>query len=104
MDEFDSAPEGYENLIYGGYFRLQVDQISHTRVVSHFFDFIGDLGGTPAILLQLAGWVLGSFSAFNAAYVFTSYLYKFKSSEKVFLETESNDASTPEITNINLPL
>ena len=107
-DEFDSAPEGSENIIYGGYFRLQVDQIIHTRTVYHFFDFIGDLGGTPAILLQICGWVLGSYAAFNAAYCFTSSLYQFKSSqnceEKVFLESESNDPSTPELTKINIPL
>jgi hypothetical protein len=50
-DSYDTAPDGYENMIYGGYYRLQVDQIIHTRTVYHFFDFIGDLGGTPAILL-----------------------------------------------------
>jgi hypothetical protein len=50
-DEYDSSPPGYENQIYGGYFRLQVDQITHSRTQYHFFDFIGDLGGTPAVLL-----------------------------------------------------
>ena len=103
-DEYDLAPVGEENMIYGGYIRLQVDQVTHTRIVYHFFDFIGDLGGTPAILLQISGWVLGSYAAFNAMYAFTSSLYRFKSEEKVFLETESNDPNTPEITIINIPI
>lgn len=73
------------------YWRLSVDQIAHTRTVYHFFDFIGDLGGTPAIMLQLCGWVVGSFAAFNASYAFVSQLYKYKGAEKIFMDTESNE-------------
>lgn len=50
-DIFNSAPVGMENTIAEMYFRLEVDQISHGRDVYDFMDFIGDLGGVPAIML-----------------------------------------------------
>ena len=50
-DIYQSAPAGLENVIAEMWYRLEVDQITHGRVVYNFMDFIGDLGGVPAIML-----------------------------------------------------
>ena len=67
-------------------------------------DFIGDLGGVPAIMLQLAGWVIGSYSAFHASFATMSALYKVKTTEKIFLDSKQNDPNTPELQKLKLPL
>jgi hypothetical protein len=69
-------------------------------------DFIGDLGGVPAIMLQLCGWVVGSYSAFHASFAIISALYTVKNSDKenIFLETEENDPNTPDTHKIRLHL
>lgn len=87
-DIFDSAPIGSEDMIAEQYYRLEVDQITHGRVVYNFMDFIGDLGGVPAILLQLAGWLIGSYSAFHASFATLSALYRFKSGERIFIDSK----------------
>jgi hypothetical protein len=86
------------------WYRLEVDQITHGRVVYNFMDFIGDLGGVPAIMLQLAGWVIGSYSAFHASFATMSALYKVKSIEKIFLDSKQNDTTTPELQKLKLAL
>ena len=48
-DCFDVDPQN--KLIAEKYFRFDVDQITHTRVVLSFMDFIGTLGGVSDILL-----------------------------------------------------
>lgn len=50
-DTYPTAPTGSENLIAEMYFRLEVDQISHTRNVYALMDFIGALGGVSDLLL-----------------------------------------------------
>jgi hypothetical protein len=77
-DTFTSAPKGSEQLVAEMYFRLEVDQITHNRVVYTFMDFIGDLGGVKDIMLQLAGWVFGSYSAFYASWSTVATLYRVK--------------------------
>jgi len=93
-----------ENVIAEIYFRLEVDQISHGRTVYNFMDFIGDLGGVPAIMLELAGWAIGSYSAFHASYATMSALYRVKSTEKIFLDSKQNDPNTPELQKMKLGL
>lgn len=103
-DIYKSAPLGLENVIAEMYYRLEVDQITHGRVVYNFMDFIGDLGGVPAIMLQLAGWVIGSYSAFHASFATMSALYRVKSNDKLFLDSKQSDPSKPELQKIKLPL
>lgn len=103
-DVYKSAPAGMEDVIAEIYFRLEVDQISHGRTVYNFMDFIGDLGGVPAIMLQLAGWVIGSYSAFHASYATMSALYRIKCNDKIFLDSKQNDPNTPEIQKMKLGL
>ena len=103
-DTFETAPPGMENYIAEMYFRLEVDQLTHSRVVYHFMDFIGDLGGVPAIMLQLCGWVVGSYAAFHASFATISALYRVRNSEKIYLETEENDPSDPKLEKIKLHL
>jgi hypothetical protein len=58
------------------YFRLAVDQISHTRDVYFFMNFIGDLGGVERILLKVFGWILGGYAAFHSSLMTVRALYK----------------------------
>lgn len=48
------------------YFRLDSDQIMHTRTVFDFMDWLGALGGVPDVLLFLIGFFLVSYSEFHA--------------------------------------
>lgn len=54
-DTYPSAPVDKDNkptkIISEMYFRLAVDQMTHTREVYFFMDFIGDIGGVTGILL-----------------------------------------------------
>ena len=38
-------------LLANFYFRLDVNQITHSRVVFSFMDFVGDIGGVPDFLI-----------------------------------------------------
>ena len=67
-------------------------------------DFIGDLGGVPAILLQIAGWVFGSYVGFRASMVTLRDLYRLRSSEKFFLDSKKNDPNAPDLHYIKMPL
>ena len=104
-DTFTSAPEGSEQLVAEMYFRLEVDQITHNRVVYTFMDFIGDLGGVKDIMLQLAGWVIGSYAAFHASWSTVAALYRVKLPEgNIYAQSKQNDPSTPDLYKIKLPL
>lgn len=81
-DTFPTPPVGYESLIVEMYFRLQVDQLTHSREVYNFMSFIGDLGGVQGILLQICGWVIGGYASFHSIFSTVSALYFFKSSNE----------------------
>ena len=70
-------PDG-ANLLTNFYFRLDVNQVVHSRVVFSFMDFVGSLGGVPGFLLQVGGWVVGSYSAFYASISTVSVLYRIR--------------------------
>lgn len=73
----DTYPSGPSKDVIGEmYFRLEVDQVSHGRVVYSIMDFIGDLGGVPDLLLQICGWILGGWAAFSSSWATISHLYK----------------------------
>ena len=50
-DTFPTPPEGADRLIAEMYFRVAVDQFTHSRTVYFFMDFIGDIGGVTGIML-----------------------------------------------------
>jgi hypothetical protein len=68
-------PEG-DPLLANYYFRLDVNQVIHSRVVFSFMDFVGDLGGVPGFLIQCGGWIIGSYSAFYASISTIEELYR----------------------------
>ena len=104
-DTFTSAPAGSEMLVAEMYFRLEVDQITHSRVVYNFMDFIGDLGGVNDIMLQLAGWVIGSYAAFHASWATVAALYRVKlPGGNIYHDSKQNDASNPHIFKMKLGL
>jgi hypothetical protein len=63
------------------YFRLDVDQVRHGRVVFTSMDFIGSLGGVSDFMLQVVGWVIGGYAAFHQAYATMNVLYKIRRPE-----------------------
>jgi hypothetical protein len=65
-----------EVLLTDFYFRLDVNQVVHTRVVFNFMDFVGALGGVPGFLLEVGGYVIGGYSAFYASISTLSVLYR----------------------------
>jgi hypothetical protein len=87
------------------YFRLEVDQITHTRVVYNFMDFIGDLGGVRDIMLELAGWLIGSYAAFHSSWATVSALYRVRLPDgNMFLSSKQNDSTQPDLFKMKLPL
>jgi hypothetical protein len=58
-------------------------------VVYNLMDFIGDLGGVKDILLQIAGWIIGSYAAFHSSWSTISALYRVKLPEgNIFMESK----------------
>ena len=47
------------------YFRLDADMIEHSRKVYSFMDWLGDMGGIPAILSDGVMAIIGGYLAFN---------------------------------------
>ena len=97
-------PEG-NNLLANFYFRLDVNQLSHQRIVFSFMDFVGDLGGVPAFLIQVGGWIVGSYSAFYASISMIEETYRVRQpqrSEKLFDgDKVDNDANGNKISEIH---
>ena len=76
-DTFDT--DGNNTLISEMYFRLEVDEVSHTRIVMRFMDFIGDIGGVYECLTHLCRFVLAGYCSFHAKLAIMSSLYRVKS-------------------------
>ena len=77
IDIYDMNPET-NVLLSNWYFRLAVNQVAHSRTVFSFMDFVGALGGVPGFLLQVGGWIVGSYSAFYASISTISVLYRIR--------------------------
>lgn len=45
-------------------------------------DFVGDLGGVPGFLLQVGGWVVGSYSAFYSSLSMIEETYRVRQTSK----------------------
>jgi hypothetical protein len=68
-------------------------------------DFIGDLGGVKDIMLQIAGWIIGSYAAFHSSWSTISALYKVKLPDgNIFTESKQNDPANPDLFKMKLPL
>ena len=66
------------------YFRLDIDEIHHERVVYGAFDVLEAIGGVPEILKIIAYSVMGGYLTFHANIMHIGSLYKLKSDETVF--------------------
>lgn len=85
------------------YFRLDVDQVSHGRVVYGLMDFIGSLGGVSNLLLQIVGWVFGGYAAFHSSTATLAALYKVRSSAtSLFKKSKQNDPAEPTVNKIKV--
>ena len=60
------------------YFRLDIDEIEHWRVVYGFFELLESLGGVPEILKSIAGFFIGSYLAFHSSMMQMKTLYQIK--------------------------
>lgn len=60
------------------YYRLDVDQIHHERVVFTIMDLLDALGGVPGIMLQIAGWVIGGYAAFHSSIITLGQMFIIK--------------------------
>jgi hypothetical protein len=68
-------------------------------------DLIGDLGGVKDIMLQISGWIVGSYAAFNTSWSIIASLYMAKLPQgNIFMESRKNDPNTPDLYKIKLPL
>ena len=64
----------YTKLAYM-YFRIDVDEVVHTRQVYEFSDFLGDVGGITGVLTETTVFVIGGFLAWNAGLEMMMSLY-----------------------------
>jgi len=64
------------------WFRLEVDQITHKRVVMNFMDWVGSMGGVTRVLLKIIGFFFGGYAAFNSLYFTVASYYLIKSEDK----------------------
>jgi hypothetical protein len=92
-------------MIFEGYLRLDVDQVSHARNVFTLMDFIGNLGGVSGLLLEILGWIIGGYAAFHSSIATLAILYKVKNNgQGSFLHSKKNDPDQPDITKIKFGL
>jgi len=104
-DSWPTAPIGSEDMIAEMYFRLEVDQITHARQVYNSMMFIGDLGGVKDILLQIGGWVIGSFSAFHISWSMLSSLQFVRmKGGNIYQKSKQNNPAHQDVYKMKLPL
>ena len=104
-DTYPSPPVGSEDTIAEMYFRLQVDQISHSREVYTFMMFLGNLGGVSELLLQLAGLLIGGYASFHSSFATIAALYLHKNEgDPIFSASKWNNPANPSVQKIKLPL
>lgn len=66
-------------------------------------DFIGDLGGTTGILLQIFGWLLGGYASFHSMFSMITALYRVKKSgQNPFVESKKGKAEGDETHKLKL--
>lgn len=68
------------------YFRLAVDQVTHTRNVLTLMGFIASLGGVTKILLKITGWVIGGYVAFNNTFQKVAQLFRLNPDKNLEIE------------------
>ena len=102
VDTFDVEEE--KDVLAEIYFRLEVDQINHERVVFAFMDWLGALGGVPDILMMLAGIFVGGYTVFNSTFFTIAGLYRVRSESTLYKPSRKNDESKPKDQKIKLDL
>jgi hypothetical protein len=67
--------------------------------------FIGDLGGVKDIMLQIAGWIVGSYAAFHSSWSTICALYRVRlPNGNIYINSKRNDPDTPDLFKIKLGL
>ena len=68
-----------QTLISEVYFRLDHDQMEHSRAVMDFIDLMGAIGGIPEIIRYFISIVIGTYISFHSTIMNIGSLYKLKS-------------------------
>jgi len=63
-DTYPNAPSDNQKLISEMYFRLDSNQVTHSRDAFYIMDLISKLGGVERLLLKICGWFLGGYASF----------------------------------------
>ena len=71
-----------QNLLAEIYFRLEVDQMSHTRKVDDIYVYLEKIGGVPEVLKQIASILVGSYCFFYSQMVNIAIIYKVNPTKK----------------------
>lgn len=81
------------------YFRFEVDQVSHTRIVIGFMDFVSALGGVSRILLSFVGFVYGGFASYHKTFATVAALYRYRKEDvnDTFAVSKQNDPKYPNV-------
>ena len=88
------------------YFRLDINQIVHGRVVFSLMDFIGSLGGVSDFVLKVAGWVFGGYATFHSLIITIQVLFRIRRplNQKLFSAGNDEEQLEPDIENITFTL
>jgi len=102
VDTFDVEEE--KDVLAEIYFRLEVDQINHERVVFSLMDWLGALGGVPDILMMIAGLFVGGYAVFNSTFYTIAGLYRVRSETSLYKPSKKMDENKPKDQKIKLDL
>ena len=76
-----AAPE-MSKFIATIYYRIDIDQVKHTRVVFLFMDWLGAIAGIEKFLLKWFTFIFGGFIQYNAAIEIINQQYRKKDKEE----------------------
>jgi len=62
-----NSNSSFYNIIAEMYFRLEVDEVEHTRILFELMDWLGAVGGVIESLSHTAVLFLGAYLSFNSA-------------------------------------
>jgi len=57
------------------YYRLEVDEVEHTRILFEVMDFLGAVGGVFESLSHSAALLMGAYLAFNSDLEIIHHIY-----------------------------
>ena len=86
------------------YFRIDSDQIEHTRIVYKFIDFLGDMGGITEILVCGILWVVGGYLNFNSSIEIMSSMYDESHVGKHYQHEGGNNKNLEDVESIDVEI